>query len=338
MMVDARQMITVWWTVNTPVKVIIVIGWWKSLANLWHYPLLHGPLLRAEDPDIVVVCLSLEVPDDLDEWSERFTTAWDRGCHFWWPMTVLLAHSLLSPQDIPEDHHGAGSLKSHWPYRWRRPPGLMGEGVPLSARLCGDRNGRMVRFEKWYMEGRVNLVLWGKLKLICDWIDLSDDGEGAKESGTELLAGQVHPDVPGGQPDLLTRLFWRSFCPAKVCCRLRTARCSWWWAASQNLLLSQNEESTDGTSDGSPDQVAGSRVCTGREWVQWMVGEASSVRTQPSLVTGSKSSGDHGRRFAGNVQLPESSSPSARWTEDGIQKRGLWSRLGARKRPSIFWR
>ncbi len=38
-----------------------------------------------------------------------------------------------------------------------------------------------------------------------NWIDLLDDGEGANVSGTEFLAGQAHPDVPGGQPDLLTR-------------------------------------------------------------------------------------------------------------------------------------
>ncbi len=50
------------------------------------------------------------------------------------------------------------------------------------------------------MERRVNLVLRGKLKLISDWIDLLDDSEGF------FLAGQAHPDVPGGQPDLLTRL------------------------------------------------------------------------------------------------------------------------------------
>lgn len=33
-------------------------------------------------------------------------------------------------------------------------------------------------------------------ELVGDRIDLFDDGEGANISGTELLAGQTHPNVP----------------------------------------------------------------------------------------------------------------------------------------------
>ncbi len=69
-----------------------------------------------------------------------------------------------------------------------------------------------------------------------------------------------------------------------------------------------------------------------------MADEASSVCTRPSLGTCSKISGGQGRRFAGNVRLPESSSPFAHWTEDDIPTRDLRSHLGARKRPAILWR
>ncbi len=71
------------------------------------------PPRPAPDPeDVVVVYLSLGAQDDLDEWSERLPAVWDRGCLLWEPMTVPLAHSLPSPQDIPRDHHGAGSPRS----------------------------------------------------------------------------------------------------------------------------------------------------------------------------------------------------------------------------------
>lgn len=49
-------------------------------------------------------------------------------------------------------------------------------------------------------------VMYRELKLICDQIDLSDDGEGANVSGTKPLAGQAHPDISGGQPNLLSGL------------------------------------------------------------------------------------------------------------------------------------
>lgn len=43
------------------------------------------------------------------------------------------------------------------------------------------------------MERGMNLVIWLELQLLGDWVYLSGDGEGANESGTELLAGQVYP-------------------------------------------------------------------------------------------------------------------------------------------------
>ncbi len=58
------------------------------------------------------------------------------------------------------------------------------------------------------------------------------------------------------------------------------------------------------------------------------VGKESSACTWPSLGTGSKSSGGHGRRFGGSAQLPGSSSPSARSTGDGNLMKGSRSHLG----------
>ncbi len=63
---------------------------------------------------------------------------------------------------------------------------------------------------------------------------------------------------------------------------------------------------------------AGTRARTGKEW---MVGEGSSVRTRPSPGTGSKSSGGRGRRFVRISRSPVPSSPSARWSVDGNQRR-----------------
>ncbi len=51
-----------------------------------------------------------------------------------------------------------------------------------------------------------------------------------------------------------------------------------------------------------------------------VVGEESSARTWPSLGTGSKSSGGHGRKFGGSTQLPGASSTSARST-GGVSRR-----------------
>ncbi len=80
--------------------------------------------------------------------------------------------------------------------------------------------------------------------------------------------------------------------------------------------------------------AAGNQVRTGREWVQWKAVGGSSGRTRLSLGTGSRSSGGHGRRFVGSVQLPGSSFLSARSTEDGILMRDLRSLLGERRKPS----
>ncbi len=65
--------------------------------------------------------------------------------------------------------------------------------------------------------------------------------------------------------------------------------------------------------------VAGNWVCTGREWVQWMVGAGNFGHTRPSQWTGSKSPGGHGRRFVGSSRFPGYFSPFARFFWDGIQ-------------------
>lgn len=44
-------------------------------------PSLHGLLLRAGDPDVVVVYLFLGEQDSLDGWSGRLQAVWDRGYH-----------------------------------------------------------------------------------------------------------------------------------------------------------------------------------------------------------------------------------------------------------------
>ncbi len=42
----------------------------------------------------------------------------------------------------------------------------------------------------------MNFVLWRKLQLVSDRINFLGDGEGTNVSGTWLLAGQAHSDVP----------------------------------------------------------------------------------------------------------------------------------------------
>ncbi len=61
-----------------------------SLADLWQYPLLHGPLLRAEHPDAVVVYLFNQ-----DGLSGTPPEVLGPGCHFWEPKTILLGHILF---------------------------------------------------------------------------------------------------------------------------------------------------------------------------------------------------------------------------------------------------
>ncbi len=47
----------------------------------------------------------------------------------------------------------------------------------------------MVGLEQRDMECRVNSILLRELEFIRDRIDLTDDGEGTNESGTQLFAG-----------------------------------------------------------------------------------------------------------------------------------------------------
>ncbi len=64
-------------------------------------------------------------------------------------------------------------------------------GFVYGTRLCGNRrNGWVVGLEQRDMECRVNSILWRELEFIRDLIDLTDDGEGTNESGTQLFAGQ----------------------------------------------------------------------------------------------------------------------------------------------------
>ncbi len=112
-----------------------------SLADLWQYPLLHGPLLRAEHPDTVVVYLFLRGAGQ-SGWVE-----WNSSRSVGSRMSFLGTqdHSsgpypFSSPLGIPADHHVAGSPRFSWPYRWRRPPESKEEGVPLLGQALWREN------------------------------------------------------------------------------------------------------------------------------------------------------------------------------------------------------
>ncbi|XP_051773813.1 signal-induced proliferation-associated 1-like protein 2 [Ctenopharyngodon idella] len=91
-------------------------------ADEVQYPPLHGPLLRAEDPDVVVAILfhvGLVCRDGL---RGRCEAGWDRVCRFWRPKSAPRGRSPPSPPGIL-DHLGAGSPRSHAPRRLLRHPG-----------------------------------------------------------------------------------------------------------------------------------------------------------------------------------------------------------------------
>lgn len=69
------------------------------------------------------------------------------------------------------------------------------------TRLCGDRRNRcVIGFEQEDMECGVNTVLWRELEFICKRVDLTDDGEGTNESGTQLSAGICRRWYVGVEP------------------------------------------------------------------------------------------------------------------------------------------
>ncbi len=75
-------------------------------------PPLHGPLLRAGDPDVMVVDLVLVVQGAWDVRHGKCPGGWDQGCHFWAPRNVLLGHIPPSPPSILGYHHGIRSPRS----------------------------------------------------------------------------------------------------------------------------------------------------------------------------------------------------------------------------------
>lgn len=77
---------------------------------------------------------------------------------------------------------------------------------------------------------------------------------------------------------------------------------------------------------------AGNWVWDGRAWVQWQVDAGNFVHSRPSLKTGSRSSGDRGRRFEGIAPPLGSLSQSVHWSGGGIPRTDWRSHLGVWKK------
>ncbi len=119
-----------------------VLWWWGALvlAGMWirlfrvSTPPLHGPLLRAGDPDALVVDLVLVVQGVWDVRHGKCPGGWDQGCHSWAPRNVLLGHIPPSLPGILGYHHDVGSPRSPLPCRPFRHPGSTEGGVPQPDR------------------------------------------------------------------------------------------------------------------------------------------------------------------------------------------------------------
>jgi len=80
----------------------------------------------------------------------------------------------------------------------------------------------------------MNSEMCWEVEDVRDRVDPPDYFEGTNKSGTELLAGQVHPDVPGWQPDLLIRLIGRSLRSSEASCHpVRCALVTYWYPGVQ---------------------------------------------------------------------------------------------------------
>ncbi len=136
------------WVISILVMRCVGIGWDVNQAVLCQYPPLHGPLLRAGDPDVLVVDLVLVVQGVWDVWHGKCPGGWDQGCHFWAPRNVLLGHIPPSLLGILGYHHDVGSPRSPLPCRPYRHPGSTEGGFLSLIEICGDRNGRIIRLEE----------------------------------------------------------------------------------------------------------------------------------------------------------------------------------------------
>lgn len=56
------------------------------------------------------------------------------------------------------------------------------------------------------MKGRYYVIVRGEVESVSDVVYLPPDGEGTYVVGTHLMTRQAETSVPGGKPDLLTRL------------------------------------------------------------------------------------------------------------------------------------
>ncbi len=288
---------------------------WGCAADLWHYPPLHGPLQRAEGPDGVVVYLFPWGLADLGGLSGILRAGLGLRCHSWEPMISPPGHSLPSLRGTPADHHDAGNPGSPLPRRWRLPPESVGEGVLHSDQALWEEKQEggkdlTVTHGKWNGSCIVKGVVIGK------WPGWPVSGWWRGQHIWDLIsyrAGAIwcpsltaRPSVQVGNGGLRTYEGLLSSCACALLAgvdgehRPRPTRSL---GTSNPLMVFLMVPQTRGTG------VAGNRVRTGREWVQWMVGAENSERTWPSQWTGSKSPGGHGRRFVGNGQFPESFSP-----------------------------
>ncbi len=79
---------------------------WLGCESGCSVSVLHGSLLRAGDPDVVVADLVLGVQG---VWHGRCLSDWDQGCYFLVPRNILLGHTPPSPLSILRHHHGVRS-------------------------------------------------------------------------------------------------------------------------------------------------------------------------------------------------------------------------------------